>query len=56
MATTVYLSGEAGTLGFLIDNPLGEPMDVTGLTARMVIYLAGDDLEIYEPKTCLSHE
>lgn len=46
MGTTVYIAGEAGTLGFPIDNPLGEPMDITGLTARMVIYLAGDDLEI----------
>lgn len=47
MATTVYRSGEAGTLGFRVTDPqTGGPWDASGLGARMVIYLPGADLVI----------
>lgn len=46
MSTVLYRSGEAGTLGFPIDDPTGRPMPTAGLAARMIVYCDGPDLVV----------
>ena len=41
-----YRAGEAGTMGFPIDDPFGVPMPVAGLSARMVVERDGPDLVV----------
>ena len=44
MATIPVNLGEAGTLGFPVDQPDGTPMPLDGLSIRLVVYLTGADL------------
>lgn len=44
MGTVTYRAGEAGTMGFPIDDPTGQPMPTAGLAARMVVERDGPDL------------
>ncbi|QBX34581.1 hypothetical protein E4191_07555 [Paracoccus liaowanqingii] len=46
MATTDYILGESGTLGFPIDQFDGTPMPLNDLGLRLVIYLPGAELII----------